>query len=90
MLEDIKNALRISGDDFDKEVRDLIEACKQDLMSSGIASSCFNKDDKLIKRAIINYCKAEFGYDNPDSEKFRQAYDSLKAKLAIVYPEEAK
>lgn len=85
MLEDVKNALRISDDDFDSEIRDLIEAAKSDLETSGVASS-FIKEEKnspLIKNAIINFCKAEFGYDNPDSDRFRRAYESLKIKLAL-------
>ena len=60
MLEDVKNALRISDDDFDNEIRDLIEAAKSDLETSGVASS-FIREDKngpLIKNAIINFCKA--------------------------------
>ena len=90
MLEDVKNALRISDDDFDSEIRDLIEAAKSDLETSGVASS-FIREDKngpLIKNAIINFCKAEFGYDNPDSDRFRRAYESLKIKLALRSKEE--
>ncbi len=90
MLEDVKNALRISDDDFDNEIRDLIEAAKSDLETSGVASS-FIREDKngpLIKNAIINFCKAEFGYDNPDSDRFRRAYESLKIKLALRSKEE--
>lgn len=90
MLEDVKNALRISDNDFDNEIRDLIEAAKSDLETSGVASS-FIREDKngpLIKNAIINFCKAEFGYDNPDSDRFRRAYESLKIKLALRSKEE--
>ena len=87
MLEVVKDALRVSGNEFDTEINDLIEACMLDLKTSGVASSYTEEsnDNKLVKRAIINYCKAEFGFDNAESEKYRQAYESLKAKLAIVY-----
>lgn len=88
MLEEVKSSLRISDREFDTEILTLIEACKQDLELSGIASSYINESDNLIKRAIINYCKAEFGYDNPDSEKFRQSYESIKTHLAISYMED--
>ena len=90
MLEDVKNALRISDDDFDNEIRDLKKKKKSDLETSGVASS-FIREDKngpLIKNAIINFCKAEFGYDNPDSDRFRRAYESLKIKLALRSKEE--
>ena len=37
----------------------------------------------LIKRAIILYCKANFGLDNKDSEKYNKSYDLLKQHLAL-------
>lgn len=36
MLQDIKNALRVSGTDLDIEIKDLIEAAKLDLAISGV------------------------------------------------------
>jgi hypothetical protein len=38
----------------------------------------------LIKQAIITYCKANFGWDNPDAERFRQSYESLRNHLALT------
>jgi len=86
MLEFIKNSLRVSGSDFDDEIMSLINAAREDLKTSGIASTVISDtSNSLVKNAIMNYCKSEFGFDNPDSEKFRNAYESLKAKLALVY-----
>lgn len=85
MLEKIKLSLRINNNAYDDEVLSLIEACKLDLKISGIASSLINVDDPLIKQAIISYCKGHFGYDNPDSEKFKESYSLLKQHLAIAY-----
>lgn len=87
MLEKIKQVLRINTSikAYDTEINDLIEACKLELKLSGIASSLIKDDDALIKQAIITYCKANFGYDNPDSEKFKESYSLLKQYLAIVY-----
>ena len=71
MLEEVKSALRISNSAYDKEIKNLIDACKLDLVTSGVASSYFSKDTfgALIKQAIILYCKAQFGYDNQDALK---------------------
>lgn len=87
MLEKIKQVLRINTSikAYDTEINDLIEACELDLKLSGIASSLIKDDDPLIRQAIITYCKAYFGYDNPDSEKFKESYSLLKQYLAIVY-----
>lgn len=88
MLNEVKLALRITDNDFDNELIPLIESAKSDLELSGVALASIIDTDYLIKRAIINYCKAEFGYDNPDSDKFKASYESLKTHLSISYRED--
>lgn len=84
MLNDIKNALRISGNDLDMEILDLIEAAKADLILSGVQDSKVIDTDPLIKRAVTVYCKAHFGYDDPKiAERFEQSYTSLKHHLTL-------
>ena len=84
MLNDIKNALRISGNDLDMEILDLIEAAKADLILSGVQDSKVIDTDPLIKRAITVYCKAHFGYDDSKIvERFEQSYISLKHHLTL-------
>ncbi len=39
--------------------------------------------DPLLKRAITLYCKAHFGYDNADAERFAQSYEMLKIHLSL-------
>ena len=81
MLEKVKLALRIKATSLDSEITDLIEACKIDLSISGI--KVINDTDPLIQRAIIVYCKANFGLDNKESEKYQLSYDMLKQSLAL-------
>ena len=81
MLEKVKLALRIKVTSLDSEITDLIEACKIDLSISGI--KVISETDPLIQRAIIVYCKANFGLDNKDSEKYQLSYDMLKQSLAL-------
>lgn len=83
LIDEVKTNLRISGNIFDEhEINPLIEACKKDLKLSGVHESHINDNDALIKRAIVIYCKANFG-DNPNSEKFRISYELQKASLAV-------
>lgn len=85
MIEDVKQALRITVNAFDAEVQDLIEAARLDLIQSGISSAKANDDtDALIKRAIIVYCKSNFGYDNPDADRFYDSYVMLKQHLSLA------
>lgn len=84
MLEDVKAALRVNGDDLNLEIQDLIEAAKADLILSGVHKDKVIDTDPLIKRAVIIYCKAHFGYDDPKTtERFEQSYISLKQHLTL-------
>jgi uncharacterized phage protein (predicted DNA packaging) len=85
MLNDIKVSLRISHTALDAELTDLIESARHDLALSGISSEKTKDDtDPLIKRAIITYCKANFGLENKDSEKYQRSYESLKNHLTLA------
>ena len=87
MLEEVKMALRISNNAYDNEITNLIDACKSDLETSGVAPSYFLEETNraLIKQAILTYCKAQFGYDNQDAGRLNESYELLKQKLSIVY-----
>ena len=83
MLEDVKRELRITNTAYDQEVSDLIEAAKLDLRIPQIDELKILESDPLIQRAIILYCKANFGLDNKDSEKYQKSYDNLAEKLSL-------
>ena len=83
LLDDVKIALRISAatTSFNTEINDLISAAQQDLLVAGIKVT--DTSDPLIKRAIVTYCKAHFGYDNPEAERFEKAYNAIKLHLML-------
>lgn len=82
LLDDARSAIRENGTEKDGEIQDLIDAAKADLILSGVHKNKADDDtDPLIKRAIILYCKANYGYDDM-AERFAQSYDSLKSHLA--------
>lgn len=81
MLDKIKLALRINNSAYDAEITNLIRACKKELELAGIASSKINVNDEMITQAITLYCKANFGFDNTEAERFKISYESLKAFL---------
>ena len=85
LLDDVKLALRISPGTtaYDGEVQDLIEAAKADLRLSGVDPAKLDELDPLIKRAIVTYCKAHFGFDNADAERLERAYGMLKMHLSL-------
>lgn len=81
MLEKVKLSLRISTSSMDSEITDLISACKVDLSISGVKKIV--EDDPIILRAIVLYCKANFGINNKESYKYQKSYDLLKQSLSL-------
>lgn len=80
MLEKIKLALRITTDAFDEEILDLQEAALADLALVGIENP---ETDPLIARAIITYCRVNFG-EPDDYDRLKKSYDEQKAQLIMA------
>lgn len=78
MLESVKLALRITTDAFDDEIQDLINAALADLGIAGITN--LDEADALIKRAVITYCRVNFG-EPDDYDRMKASYDEQKAQL---------
>jgi uncharacterized phage protein (predicted DNA packaging) len=84
LLDDVKDALRVSDVNKDTEINDLITAAQSDLMLAGVVSYKSQDDtDPLIKRAIVLYVKANYGWDNQEADRFQKSYDLLKASLTL-------
>ena len=85
LIDDVKRSLRITNTAMDSEVESLIYAAISDLHISGVTTPNLKYDtsDYLLKQAIILYSKAFFGISNPDSEKYKTAYDNLKTQLCL-------
>ena len=83
IIDDIKISLRISNTGYDSEILDLIEEAKADIVSRGVLTEKVVETDPLIKRAIKTYCKANFGLNNPDSERLQACYESIRNHLTM-------
>lgn len=80
LLSKVKVCVRLTSNAYDDELTDMIEAAKQDLAVAGVDP--VDESDPLITRAIITYCKANFG--SPDAyDKLKAAYDEQKAQLSM-------
>ncbi len=82
LLERVKCGLWISSDNelIEREITDLIDACKIDLKLAGVCS--IDENDPLIIRAVNMYCKAFFG-NSDKMEVYKKAYDHLKMSLSL-------
>ena len=87
MLTKVKLALRITTDAFDSEIEDLIEAAKIDLGIAGVIVpvTTFEAADIIISKAIITYCKLNFGsIDRHEYDRLKASYDEQKAQLSMA------
>ena len=85
MLEKVKLALRITTNAFDSELSDLIEAAKIDLGIAGVIIPVLTDVpiDAIVTKAIITYCKLNFG--EPDQyDRLKRSYDEQKAQLSMA------
>lgn len=78
-LEKVKLALRITASVFDTELTGLIDAAIADLMLAGVQAD-LKRDDPLVERAVITYCKANFG-EADQYDQLKASYDEQKAQL---------
>ena len=89
MLERVKLALLITGNDFDSELTDIINAAAKDLGIAGVDSLVVTTDsnDALIIRAIITYVGYQFEIMHGSidrSEAFKKSYDEQKAQMSMA------
>ncbi len=77
-IDKVKVALRITTSAFDEELTDLINASKLDMGVAGVELP--SELDELVTRAIITYCKMQFGLPE-DYSKLKRSYDEQKAQL---------
>lgn len=83
LMERVKLALRVTGDDFDEEITGLIRAAFLDLGITDINSDALNEaPDPLISLAVITFVKINFG--QPDEyDRLKKSYDEQKAQLLM-------
>ena len=81
MIEKVKLALRITTTAFVSEIEDLISAALADLGIAGVENAV--ETDPLIVRAVITYCKANFG-ESDEYDRLKAAYDEQKAQLQMA------
>lgn len=78
-LEELKSIVRVKTHEADTEIKGLTEACMTELKIAGVYG---DEKEPLYRQAIRLYCKAHYGYDK-DTERFREAFNSLRDSMAL-------
>ena len=83
LKDDVKVALRVTGDALDLEVDANVAAALQDLRRVGVPEAMLQEQtpDPLVRLAVILWCKAHFGYDNSESSRFLKSYVDMRASM---------
>lgn len=81
LLDDVKVALRVTTNAFDPEISALINAAVADMGIAGVSNS--DTTDPLVKRAVITYCRLNFGQPD-DYDRLKASYDEQKAQMGMA------
>ena len=86
LLDDVKIALGVTGEDFNGMISDLIDAAKADLGITDIDTESLTDTNPLFKRAIITYCRLNFSvFGLPDGyDQLKRSYDEQKAQMSMA------
>lgn len=86
LIDDVKVACRVTSNAYDAEFNGLIAAACADLGITDIKSSLIETpENPLILRAIITYCKMNFGYlDVGQYERLKKSYDEQKSQMLMA------
>lgn len=78
LLPKVKEAARITVDDFNGELTDKIMAAQMDLGIAGVEVP--DTFDALVSQAVITYCLMNFGLVD-EYDRLKRSYDEQKAQL---------
>ena len=83
LLEKTKLALRVTVNNYDSDLNDLIDAAKLDLGIAGVTLPA--SLDAVCERAIITYCKVHFSaLSDGEYTRLKASYDEQKAQLGTA------
>lgn len=89
LLDKVKVACRVTSTAYDDELTDLINAGLADMGITDIKSELLTESGilPLIQRAVITYCKLNFGFVQLEERQYAQlkaSYDEQKAQMLMA------
>ena len=87
LLDDVKQACRVTSTAYDAELNDLILAGFADIGITDVKSSMLVESDSLnplVKRAVLTYCKMNFGeVEDGFYDRLKASYDEQKSQMLM-------
>lgn len=84
LLDKAKMACRVTTTTFDDEITGLINSALADMGLTDITT--LTETDPLIERAVLTFCKMNFGYatlSNDQYARLKESYDEQKKQLIM-------
>lgn len=88
LADEVKASMGITSDDFDNEIRTMIEACFIELELAGVKTPLPQpvrgtpSVDPLTLQALVYYCKAYMRMD-ANSPNYMKAFEHLKDAMSL-------
>lgn len=87
IVKSIRDSMRIRHSALDADIRDNIGAAAEDMERVGVRAYSGSdktslRDDKLIRKAVELYCKAEADYMGKGTQ-FEASYEKLRDALSL-------
>lgn len=83
LIDKTRMALRLTCEDYDEELLELIKAAKSDLGIAGVALP--EELDEICERAIISYVRLHFDrMEDGEYDRLKASYDEQKAQLSMA------
>ena len=78
LLDLCRSAVRLSHAASDEEIQAWIDDALADMARAGVRRELLDPDnpDPMVRGAVVNYVKANFGYDNSEAPRFQESYRS--------------
>ena len=86
LLDDVKQVCRVTSDAYNTELTDLIDGALLDIGLTDVDGVYLVEEslDPLVKRAVLTYCKMNFGtIEDSVYDRLKASYDEQKAQLLM-------
>lgn len=88
LLDKVKVACRVTSTAYNEELTDLINAAFADIGITDVKPELLAEEGikPLIQRAVITYCKLNFGFvqlEENQYDRLKASYDEQKAQLLM-------
>lgn len=83
LLDLVRSSVRVTSDMTDDELQMLIFAAIADMRRCGVKENLLVESDMnpIAKNAVVCYVKANYGYDNPEADRFMGSYRMMLVAL---------